>query len=442
MESQKFQPSLDWSRELFTSALWVATAFVLTAIALMVILAAIVRFTEWGRQFWRVTGDYFRGRQSVTVWLLFVFLLVSVIVSVRINVLLTYYVNDLFTALQVTFQGGTSDGDSSRSSGIAGFWAAMGVFAVLAVCSIVRLLLDMYVTQRFIMRWRIWLSHRYIDNWLGDLAYFRSQFIGTPIDNPDQRIQQDVDVFTTGVGGYTNNPIVQLRQHLIFGAVEAVLSVVSFGPILWRLSGSVTVGGATLPHALFWIVLVYVVVATLVAFVIGRPLIRLSYVNELRNAGFRYALVRVRDAGAAIGLYRGEPAERSLLKGRLDSVMTNYRSWLNRMMLFFGWNVSMSQAINPLPWLVQAQGLFAQRISFGDVWQSSNAFAAIHESLSFFREAYDQFASYRAAIIRLDGLVDQNARAGKFSAVRTDAIARTVPSRCPAWRCAGPTAPQ
>ena len=231
----------------------------------------------------------------------------------------------------------------------------MAIFAVLAGSYTARLLLDMYVTQRFIMRWRIWLSHRFIDDWLGDLAYFRAQFSGRPIDNPDQRIQQDIDVFTTGVGGETNNPIYNSGDTLLFGAVEAVLSVLSFGPILWRLSGPVTIGGLTLERALFWIVLVYVLVATIIAFVIGRPLIRLSYLNELRNAGFRYALVRVRDAGAAIGLYRGEPAERSLLKGRLASVMDNYRGWLRRTMLFFGWNVTMSQAINPLPWLVQAK---------------------------------------------------------------------------------------
>jgi vitamin B12/bleomycin/antimicrobial peptide transport system ATP-binding/permease protein len=100
-------------------------------------------------------------------------------------------------------------------------------------------------------------------------------------------------------------------------------------------------------------------------------------------------------------------------------VMTNYRGWLNRMMLYFGWNVSVSQTINPLPWLVQAQGLFAGRLTFGDVWQSTNAFGAIHDSLSFFRNAYDQFASYRAVVIRLDGLADQNTRATTFAAVRT-----------------------
>lgn len=412
VDTQTFRPTLDWGREFVHSLSWIGTTFALTAVSLLVILALLARFTQWGRQFWRVTGGYFTGRRSAVVWLMFALLLLSVVVSVRLNVLLTYYVNDLFTSLQVAFQGG-------MNSGVAGFWASMRVFAVLAVCFVVRLLADMYLTQRFMMRWRIWLSRRFIDDWLGDLAYYRAQFAGRPIDNPDQRIQQDIDVFTAGVGGTPNNPIYNSGNTLLFGAVEAVLSVLSFGPILWRLSEPVTLGGLTLPRALFWIVVVYVLVATIIAFAIGRPLIRLSYVNELRNAGFRYALVRVRDAGAAIGLYRGEPAEQSVLKGRLDAVIDNYRRWLNRMMLYFGWNVSVSQTINPLPWLVQAQGLFAGRITFGDVWQSSNAFGAIHDSLSFFRNAYDQFASYRAAIIRLDGLVDQNTRAGTFTAVST-----------------------
>lgn len=412
VNAQTFQPTLDWGREFLNSLQWAATTFALTALCLLVVLVALARFTEWGRQFWHVTGDYFRGRNSAVVWIMLAALLLLVIISVRINVLLTYYVNDLFTSLQVAFQGG-------MASGVAGFWASMRVFAVLAVCFVVRLLVDMYLMQRFVMRWRIWLSKRFIDDWLSDLSYYRAQFSGRPIDNPDQRIQQDVDVFTAGVGAVPSNPIYNSSNTLLFGAVEAVLSVLSFGPILWRLSEPISIGGLTLPRALFWIVVVYVLVATIVAFVIGRPLIRLSYLNELRNAGFRYALVRVRDAGAAIGLYRGESAERSVLKRRLDSVMDNYRGWLHRMMLYFGWNVSVSQTINPLPWLVQAQGLFAQRITFGDVWQSSNAFGAIHDALSFFRNAYDQFASYRAAIIRLDGLVEQNTRAGAFTAVQT-----------------------
>ncbi|HEX2283211.1 MAG TPA: ABC transporter ATP-binding protein/permease [Mycobacterium sp.] len=409
MNTVTFRPTLDWSHELVNSTLWVLKTFAITAPCLLVVLVLVGRLTEWGRQFWRVTGDYFKGRQSLPVWAMFAAVLVSGIVAVRISVLLSYWSNDLYSALQVAFQ--------NNASGIQGFWSAMVLFAVLATCYVARWLLDMYLTQRFIMRWRIWLSRRFIDDFLGDYAYFRRQFFRQPIDNPDQRIQQDIDIFTTGVGSEANNPSYGSGNTLLFGAVQSMLLVFSFGAILWQLSGPLTLAGITLPRALFWIVIVYVLAATIIAFVIGRPMIRLSYLNELRNAGFRYALVRVRDASAAIGLYRGENAERTLLNGRLSAVMENYRHWLDRMVLFTGWNLSMSQAIDPLPLIVQAQGLFAQRITFGDVMQSATAFHQVRDGLSFFRNAYDEFASYRAAIIRLDGLADENSRARTFSQV-------------------------
>jgi putative ATP-binding cassette transporter len=411
-----FRPSIDWSHEVVDSALWVLQVWVITACALLVVLVAIGRTTEWGRQFWRVTGGYFKGRQSAPVWAVVGLLLLSAILVVRINVLLSYYANDLFSALQLTFQPG-----SARSTGIHGFWMTILVFAVLAVCYVARTLADLYLTQTFIMRWRIWLSRRFIDDWLGDYAYFRSQFSRQPIDNPDQRIQQDIDIFTAGVGGEPNNPAHTSDRLLLFGAVEAVVSVFSFGAILWRLSGPLTLGTVTLPRALFWVVIFYVLAATVIAFVIGRPLIRLSFMNELLNAGFRYALVRLRDASAAVGLYRGENAERSLLTGRLSAVMDNYGNWRNRMVAFTGWNLSMSQAIDPLPFIVQAPRLFAGQISLGDIFQSATAFHTIHNSLSFFRDAYDSFASYRAAVIRLDGLVDENTLARQFSQVTTTA---------------------
>jgi putative ATP-binding cassette transporter len=416
-----FRPSIDWSHELFNSTLWVLQVWVITASCLLVVLVLIGRTTEWGRQFWRVTGDYFTGRHSVPVWAVVGLLLLSAILVVRINVLLSYYANDLFSALQVTFQA-----DSARSTGIHGFWSTMLVFAVLAVCYVTRTLADLYLTQRFIMRWRIWLSRRFIDDWLGEYAYFRSQFSRQPIDNPDQRIQQDIDVFTAGVGAEANNPARTSDHLLLFGAVEAVVSVFSFGAILWRLSGPLTLGTLTVPRALFWVVIVYVLAATVVAFIIGRPLIRLSYLNELLNAGFRYALVRLRDSTAAVGLYRGENAERRVLDGRLSAVMENYGYWRNRMVLFMGWNLSMSQVIDPLPFIVQAPRLFARQISLGDIFQSATAFHTIHNSLSFFRDAYDSFASYRAAIIRLDGLVDENSVARAFTQVTTTATTASM----------------
>ena len=160
-------------------------------------------------------------------------------------------------------------------------------------------------------------------------------------------------------------------------------------------------------------------VATLVAFWIGRPLIGLSFRNELFNAAFRYALVRLRDAAEAVGFYRGERAERAQLMSRFDATIANYRHYVRRTIGFVGWNVTVTQPITPLPFIVQAPRLFAGSIKLGDVTQSSSAFGHIEESLSFFRNAYDRFASYRAVILRLSGLVEANTEARKLPELST-----------------------
>jgi putative ATP-binding cassette transporter len=401
---ETFTPSLDWGNELITSLLWVARAWAIGAVCMLVVLALLARFTIWGRQFWRITGDYFKGRQSIPVWALLGVLLLSVMIDVRLGVLFSYQSNDQFSALQAAFEG---EGPAKESA-ISGFWVAMLIYVGLAIAAIVRTLLDTYLMQRFIIRWRVWLTHRLTGDWLDGDAYYRGRFIDAPVDNPDQRIQQDIDIFTTGTGPETNTPTVGTSHTLVFGTVFAIVNVVSFTPILWGLAGPLTIFGVTVPKALFWMALVYVFFTTVVAFWIGRPLIRLSFRNELTNAAFRYALVRLRDAGEAVGFYRGERAERGQLLTRFAAIIANYRAFVRRSIAFLGWNRSMNQIVSPLPTVVQAPRLFDGEIQLGDVTQSSSAFLNVHDSLAFFRAVYDAFASYRAAIIRLDGLIIAN----------------------------------
>jgi putative ATP-binding cassette transporter len=306
-----------------------------------------------------------------------------------------------------------------RADAIRGFWNALIIFGILATIYISQVMLDIYLTQRFIIRWRTWLTDRLTGDWLGDRAYYRGRFTDSQTDNPDQRIQADVDIFTTGTGGSPNSPTVGTGSMLLFGAVSSVSTVVAFIPILWNLSFDVTIFGVTLPKALFWVAFVYVFFATVVAFWIGRPLIRLSFRNELTNAAFRYALVRLRDAAEAVGFYRGETTERGLLRTRYDSIITNYRAYVRRTLQFTGWNLAMSQIITPLPLIVQAPNLFSGKMDFGDVTQSASAFSNISDSLSFFRNAYDQFAAYRASIIRLHGLVEANHLAREMPSLET-----------------------
>lgn len=406
-----YKPSLDWANEIPHSLLWTAKAWLITAVVTVMVLVLLGRYTNWGRQFWRVTGGYFRGRQSIAVWAWLGVLLFSTLIAVRLDVLLSYFSNDLYSSLQTAFEGNAAGDEAVRESGVRGFWIAIVTFILIASLYVSRQLVDIYLTQRFIIRWRVWLTDRLTADWLQDEAFYRGRFIDDPIDNPDQRIQLDIDAFTTGTGQGPNTPTVGTTTTLLFGGINSMVSVVAFTPILWRLSGPLTLFGVTFSHALFWIALLYVFATTVIAFWIGRPLIRFSFRNELTNAAFRYALVRFRDAAESIAFYRGERAEHSVLRGRFAAVIANYRRFVVRSLALLGWNQAITQIINPLPLVVQAQRLFKGQITFGDVTQSASAFNSVHDSLSFFRAVYDSFASYRAVIIRLDGLVEANEQA-------------------------------
>jgi vitamin B12/bleomycin/antimicrobial peptide transport system ATP-binding/permease protein len=405
-----FTPTLDWGNELLTSLWWIAKAWVIAAVATLVILVLIHRFTVWGRQFWRVTGDYFRGPESVTIWIWLGVLLLSVVAGVRIDVLLSFQGNDMMTSFQSIAAGlGTGD-EAVKNSGRDGFWLSMIVFAILATIHVARVMLDLFLMQRFMLRWRAWLTHRLTDDWLEGKAYYRARFIDDTIDNPDQRIQSDIDIFTAGVGPLPNTPNNTSAATLLFGAVSSITSMISFTAILWNLSGTLTLPliGFEIPRALFWIGLVYVLFASVIAFWIGRPIIWLSFNNEKFNAAFRYALVRLRDAAEAVAFYRGELAERTGLRRLFAPVVDNYKRYVNRMMGFYGWNLSMSQIIVVAPYLLQFPRFLSGEIKLGAMTQSASAFGSIQDGLSFFRNAYDQFAGYRAAIIRLHGLVVAN----------------------------------
>lgn len=416
---EMFTPTLDWGSELLTSLVWIVKGWAIAAVATTAILALIFRFTNWGRQYWRITSGYFTGRSSLKVWLWLAALLLSVITGVRLSVLFTFQGNDMMTSFQVIAGGIASGNAAVRDSGKNGFWLSMLVFGILAVISVGRIMLDLFMAQRFMLAWRVWLTDRLTSDWLDGKAYYRARFIDDTIDNPDQRIQTDIDTFTAGVGPLPNTPNNTSTSTLLFGAVNAIASMISFTAILWNLSGELNVFGLAVPRAMFWIGILYVVLATVIAFWIGRPIIWLAFNNEKFNAAFRYALVRMRDAAEAVAFYRGEIAERTGLRRLFRPVVTNYKRYVNRMVGFYGWNLSISQAQELIPYVVQFPRFLSGEITLGALTQTASAFRNLLDGLSFFRNAYDQFAGYRAAIIRLYGLVVANEEARQLPEVTT-----------------------
>ena len=281
----------------------------------------LIRRMRWGRQFWRLSGMYFIPRQRTWLsWrpiLTVALLLLLTVVDVRLNVILSFQGNDLFTAMQ--------------ELNAAAFWRSIFIFGILATINVVLVLVTFYIGQAQIIHWRLWLNQRMLGDWLNDSAYHRGRFVSAPVDNPDQRIQQDI---TSYVGD---------SQTLALGAVSSAVSLVSFTIILWQLSGPLAVFGLQIPRGMVFLAYIYVIIATVFAFRIGRPLIRLNFLNELLTASYRYALVRVRDNSESIAFYRGEQVENAGLLARFAAIIANTWAIVFRSLKFQGFNLVISQ---------------------------------------------------------------------------------------------------
>ncbi len=394
------ETSRDWGNEVFESLKWILITFGITAVVFTAIIAVLFRITVWGRQFWHISGDYFRGSGGWKSIGFFALLLFFTICAVRLNVLFSYMGNDIFSALQGGVAAAAQGDEVARSAALDAFWDAIVVFVVLATLHVARGMLHIYLSLAFDIRWRVWLTDRFTHDWLHERAFYRGRFIDNTIDNPDQRIQQDIDSFVTtsrqlSVGGGT-----------AVGAVGSVVSVFSFTQILWDLSGPmrVPVLDVTISHGMMFFLLMFVLLSTVIAFWIGHPFIRLNFIRERTTATFRYALVRLRDAAENVAFYRGERQEHAGLMSRFAAVIANAWQIVYRTVKFTGWNFSVNQASVLFPYVLQGPRVISGDIKLGDFNQTATAFGEIHDSLSFFREAYDDFAAYRASLIRLDGL--------------------------------------
>lgn len=382
---------LNWQQQLWESALWLARAFGIAAVGLVGVTLALSRWTDWGRKFWRLAWPYLTPRRSWRPLLTLAALLFLAMFSVRMTVLFSYWYNGFYSALQAL--------DPTA------FWRFLGIFAVLACVHVVRTLVDSYAGQAFDIHWRVWLNERLTGDWLGARAYYRSHFVGEPVDNPDQRIEQDIALFVTG------------SRSLAIGALSAMVSLVAFTAILWNLSGPLDVAGVEIPRAMVFMVYLYVIVATLFAFKIGRPLILLNFLSERLTANFRYALLRLRENAENVAFYQGEAVERATLWTRFSAYIANLWARVYRGLKFDGFNLAVSQVAVVFPFLLQAQRFFSGAIKLGDVIQTAQAFGQVQDSLSFFRTSYDSFAQYRATLNRLAGFLDANAAARDLPAI-------------------------
>lgn len=385
---------MDWNAQVSDSLIWLLKTFCIVIVASAVAAAVFSRTTKWGRQFWRLAWPYFTPRRSwkpLAVVCLLVFLSLF---SVRMEVLFSFWYKGFYDALQALDQHA--------------FWRFMGLFSILASVFVLRALISYLINQAFDIHWRTWLNERLLHDWLQDRSYYRGQFVEPGVDNPDQRIQLDVSSFVDG------------SRSLALGVISSLVSLVAFTGILWALSAPFALHGVEIPRAMVFFVYLYVLVATWLAFRIGRPLIGLSFLSERLAANYRYALIRLRENAENVAFYQGERVENAALIQRFLAYIANLWALIYRTLKFDGFNLVVSQVAVVFPFLLQAPRFFSGAIKLGDVMQTAQAFGQVQSSLSFFRSSYDTFASYRATLNRLEGFLDSSAAARALPTVQCD----------------------
>jgi putative ATP-binding cassette transporter len=263
------------------------------------------------------------------------------------------------------------------------------------------------VTSTFVIRWRRWLSARYIGRWLGGGAHYPMALAGTPADNPDQRISEDIYGFIYGGGAGTG-----LYGYSVT-VLQTLTSLVSYAIVLWGLSANFTFPGTNLvvPGLLFWIALVYATIGTVLAHLIGRSLIRLNFQQQQFEANFRFGLARLREYSEQIALLKGEPVEASAAMRRFGDVYDNYMRIVHvrkRLRIFTSAYDQISQYF---PIIIGAPFYFIGKIQLGVLVQVARAFGNVNMSLNFFVSQYVGLAEFKAVLDRLTSFDDAIARA-------------------------------
>jgi putative ATP-binding cassette transporter len=219
------------------------------------------------------------------------------------------------------------------------------IFGGLAGATIVVLVYQIYLQQMLQIRWRQWLTSHYLDTWLDASAYYRLQLQDGGTDNPDQRISDDLNRFTT----QTISLAIGTQ-----GFLNAGVTLVSFLGMLWSLSGDVTLIGITIPGYMVWFALIYAVGGTWLTFKIGRPLVSLNFAQQRFEADFRFSMMRLRENAESVALYGGERRERRTFLDRFVLVVNNFWSIMKRTKRLNWYTSGYNQLAIVFPYIVAA----------------------------------------------------------------------------------------
>ncbi len=340
---------------------------------------------------WRLAKPYFSSEERGKAIGLLAAIIAMNLAMVGFNVLLNYWNKDFLNAI-------ASKNVHDFVALLFWYWRAPGSgivmpgFTPIVVVYLLLAVYAFYLNQMLQINWRQWLTRHYVQKWLGNQTFYRLSLItpaNSPVDNPDQRIADDVNQYVAST----------LSLGLDF--ISNFVTLVSFIGILYTISGSFTLFGVTIQGYMVWVALIYSVFGTALTHLIGRKLIFLNFWQQKVEADFRFNLVRVRENTEPIALYGGEAEEKNGLAGRFAAIYANWWAIMRRTKALNFFIIGFNQVANIFPIVVAAPKYFAGAYPIGVLYQIAQAFGQVQSSFSWFVSSYTSLATWRATVTRL-----------------------------------------
>lgn len=329
---------------------------------------AFLSLAAW-KQFINVAKPYWLGDQKKHAWMLLGLLIVLMLFETKFAVMLNDQAGDMTSALAAK--------DADR------FWATVRACLLVLAFAVPIYAFYYYMRDLFANQWRRWLTGRFLDGYLKGRTYY-ALGANSEIDNPDQRISEDINTFT----GRSINFL------LIF--LGSAMQLVAFSAVLWSIS-----------HVLVGVLIVYAVAGTAVAlYAFGNPLIHLNFWQLRREADFRFSLMRVRENGESIAFYRGEAQERAHIDNKLDKVIENYDKLIKKQRSLNLYQRTFSQLTLVLPAAILASQVLSGELEVGQAIQAAGAFTAVLGAVGVIVDNFESLSRFVAGVGRLQALSD------------------------------------